>query len=718
MVGFEKCPSCNMSLRLFTPRECERHINDCLDAGTPEKGARPECAVCGKDLSPLTKAAQNEHANRCADSLLPKKTEPQRAAPRAPVRPRNGLGPLPQRSTPGLDPKVKSLLDALGLARYGPKFASEEIDLDAMRLLTDSDLSALRIPDAARRRIAEAMHSVALLNRIAGDPNSDERDSSSESENIPAPLTQQFQESRIANGVRRRDTNLVNLDSDDDDDDVLYGIYGTATIGSASDRTDKNELPDVSAEKNIPIGEEEVSRDRSKTVLGNNSCKDNSVENNGEVLSAGECGDGNSNLNESVQLCSPPIEHIPNGSGLFPVSRDYSSPSHCGSSETNRTMPEDSPRTMSELEEWRAEANREELQRHKRKLDAIDEKYRRLKRKLEATPAKHMENVAAKKSRQVVSHSPIDLTLDDTPVKANVQPPVLTLTEKTPPSDGTAEHATEAEDRLRKFQSQIIEDSSSSGSSSDNDFNTTLFSNRVANVLNQRLGASCRNACKDVATHALFENEKLLENQNSNKVSPVLQEETSQSCDEVMDLTQVRPEQDAIENRYVPNMDDCNTRESCSGVPFCGDVISAPLSLAAGSAGRASTAPVSTASACTARPPVSASTAPNVSAVTQTNIGRTRAKKSRLRKPKKVTASDLRCAIRADPKLLDDMLLMKSVELDRVMASVKSFGLKVSHKALVEFMFAEGLPFKEAPEVNKNEKSKQYFVSLCTEGFY
>lgn len=163
----------------------------------------PLCGVCGRDLSRLTESARAEHANRCADSVLPlpprrargtgqqQQQEEQPASSRLSRRNNNNSrrrrdqgGATTTAATaardgntansngeseeeePKGDPRVEHLLSMLGLQRYVKRFVAEEIDLVALRLLNDDDLAALSIPEAARRRIADAMHSVPILAQL------------------------------------------------------------------------------------------------------------------------------------------------------------------------------------------------------------------------------------------------------------------------------------------------------------------------------------------------------------------------------------------------------------------------------------------------------------------------------------------------------------------------------------------------------------------------
>lgn len=180
------CPACEMPLALFTPREALAHVNQCLDAqqglasaGTGgEANVIPPCAVCSRDLSTLTEAARNDHVNRCVDSRLPL---PPPAPRRPPRRTRQRAtpadstdGPQPARRQTNAterrsdeaekgDPRVIHLLQMLGLSRFAGRFAREEIDLVALRLLSEADLATMSIPESGRRRIADAMHSVEIL---------------------------------------------------------------------------------------------------------------------------------------------------------------------------------------------------------------------------------------------------------------------------------------------------------------------------------------------------------------------------------------------------------------------------------------------------------------------------------------------------------------------------------------------------------------------------
>lgn len=254
------CPSCATPLALFTPREAHSHVNACLDAAalssTLQSTAcdRPVCAVCSRDLTALTSAARLEHANRCADTLLPLPPRPTRPRSRGRARAQvtsrndasNHLAPsttTTRTTSPPGDPRVHHLLHMLGLQRYAARFAREEIDLVALRLLSDDDLAQLTIPEAARRRIADALHSIPILAQLQAaarsqshPPNSEHpardafdnsnhdtnnhnhHDDDDDDNDAPPVPTQRFRDSRIASRLRR--LSPVPLDPDSADEYV------------------------------------------------------------------------------------------------------------------------------------------------------------------------------------------------------------------------------------------------------------------------------------------------------------------------------------------------------------------------------------------------------------------------------------------------------------------------------------------------------------------
>lgn len=221
------CPACDVPLALFTPREALAHVNQCLDAQqglasrdgnvNANAGDVPSCAICSRDLSTLTEAARNDHVNRCVDSNLPLPPQAPRRPPRrarqrpASVDPANGnqithrqMDPTGNRSAKAEegDSRVNHLLEMLGLSRFAARFAREEIDLVALRLLSEDDLATMSIPESGRRRIADAMHSVEILAELQRKFKN-EPPTRSDTPNIPA----EYSEPSVGHGRNAEDGN-------------------------------------------------------------------------------------------------------------------------------------------------------------------------------------------------------------------------------------------------------------------------------------------------------------------------------------------------------------------------------------------------------------------------------------------------------------------------------------------------------------------------------
>lgn len=227
--SLDACPSCSVPFTLFAPQDIELHINRCLDSKEKLDDA-PMCGTCDRDLSAFTPSARQEHANRCADAQLPLRPV-KRKPPNSNAQSRRPAVQAPPR--PECDKQLTNFLNLLGLQRYAQRFADEEIDLEALRLLTDEDFIRLRIPDPARRRIADALHAVPILE---GLQQSEKVESSNEERIIP---TQRFATSRLGAMMQRRKP----LCEEEDDEEYKPTQKSTeserhaATSDSAPERT-------------------------------------------------------------------------------------------------------------------------------------------------------------------------------------------------------------------------------------------------------------------------------------------------------------------------------------------------------------------------------------------------------------------------------------------------------------------------------------------------
>ena len=67
----------------------------------------------------------------------------------------------------GLHGRVRQWLEQLGLERYGAVFAENDVDLDALRLLTDDDLEKLGVSLGHRKKLLKAIEALRSADTIA-----------------------------------------------------------------------------------------------------------------------------------------------------------------------------------------------------------------------------------------------------------------------------------------------------------------------------------------------------------------------------------------------------------------------------------------------------------------------------------------------------------------------------------------------------------------------
>lgn len=252
------CCICSMALTLFPPLQREAHTNQCIDSGgvaLAEAAAAvgPPCPVCDADLGPLSENAREEHVNRCADGTILNVVREVAGRRRERERDegeggggRRGRRRKQEVEGPKLCPDVETMLVYVGLERYGKKFAEEELDLEAMRLLGDDGWAELKIPKAAERRIRDAISGAGALgaaNEGTGDGGGAKGEEGGKiTETVVYPQTQQFGTSGLGVAMARREGHLLKGragrfldDSDDDaDDDEKPEKRGGEASGGAS----------------------------------------------------------------------------------------------------------------------------------------------------------------------------------------------------------------------------------------------------------------------------------------------------------------------------------------------------------------------------------------------------------------------------------------------------------------------------------------------------
>ncbi len=742
-MAVEKCPSCSTSLRLFTPRDALRHINACLDtAAKLVQDEAPPCAVCNRDLTSLTSAARQEHVNRCLDQTDPAPAAP----PRRPVL-------VPQLPELPADKALTDFLAALGLSRYVQRFAKEEIDLDALRLLSDEELVALKLPDAARRRIADALTNVDLLRTIAGEQLT-------QVENSTPMATQKLPPSRV-NGAK-----LMVVDEDSDDDEFL-GLYDDAhsppplapTTYYPDDGFDIIHDEPPSPPLPFPIVDSSVTNDPGEKAQL-------SPVKNRNVLN-GDSSENSKKVEQNSKMVGKLTQHdeLPNNDGMESgrkyegrprvrfAPNDDSAVEPCTKRSPNTwtlCSVEPAPSSgMDELEVWRNEAINKETQRHKRKLEEINQQYRRLRQKID-------------------NSAPIDLTLDESPEpspktsssasapngRATVLAPVMSFSPHTKVVEKRSKtwtsgitpvakrerksespsHGTEPMGLERSWKSDLVDDESDeeysrnrqsiivtatspapkpsplsrvnddSDEDGDDDLLEMSFSQRVA--------AKCNRTQREVVSTM-----GIVEEENSRGGTRARNEKSANldDCedDEVMDLTQ-KPYNEVIEPNPLQQLVDMRSRESVE----CMSSAQQSQGKRKGSRLKLQPKPASTVENedddnddvmdLTQKVDNEDVNSNATSAQVATQAKR---KESRLKKPAKCTPTEIRAAIRADEKLYDDILRARMVDMERFVAVTKAASLNLSTAKLEQFLVDEGLSVRG--KAGTSGKGSQFFKGLC-----
>ena len=716
----EKCPSCSMSLRLFVPRDALRHINDCLDNVT--KAVREEvplCAVCNRDLTSLTTAARQEHVNRCLDQTT---QEPPRQPVLVPTRPQ-----LP------VDPALKDFLAALGLSRYAERFAKEEIDLDALRLLTDEELVALKLPDVAKRHIADALTNVDLLRTIAGD-----KLTQVETTTGTPKATQKLPPSRM------KGTKQLAVD-DESDDDEFAGLYEAAHSPpplAPSSKFMDYEFDDVHDDPPSPPLHLLIAD--SKDVTDEHSNIGTSTIENEVRIDEGSAKE--TSVNWDSKHSPRQKEKSQTQSGQQKEPKEESSPVLANDAQKSCVLCAIEPApydSLEKLEKWQKDAVEKESRRHKRRLERIDEEYRRLRQKIDTS-------------------APVDLTLDDSPVPtpkasspnrtvgldpvlASSSPAkVLQKRSKTWISGitpGTKRDRKETElgvdgnklMKLRKsWKSDLVEDDSDeSVQENENDSrNRSSFSANGTSLatkpiysnlekssdddedflemsFSQRVAAKCNRTQNEVIKKmgGLEGKKSLCVSSIAKKKDTELEVEDDEEDEDedVMDLTQ-KVSVDKLNSNPIQLLVDMHSRESVQCMS------SRPHSQTKEKGSRLKLQRKQTLSGGRKDEDdddvLDLTQKVEVSKMTQT-----RQKKSRLKKAPRCTSTEIRAAIRADEKLYDDVLSQRMVDFQRFMQVAKTAGLKISMAKLDQFLKEEGLSVRANAQASN--QSTQYFKNLC-----
>lgn len=716
----QACPACAVPLSLFTPREATQHVNACLDAAPPSPSTIPPiCAICERNLSSLTPTARAEHANRCADATLPLGREPTREPRR---------NPRPRREPPSADPAVRRLLRLLGLDRYAPVFAKEEVDLAALRLLQDHDFAGLRVPDAARRRIAAALQSVEVLARIRGDP---EGDVPVEEDVVP---TQQFRKSRLADAMRRH-VPLVESSGDEfcDADDALG-----------------QDVPEGRSEDDLPVVRVPTPDSGAKRKLDRESS-----------MSSQEQWDGLVSGGASLHVCS-------GGSS---------------SSESLRAI-ERSTRGASQislegrLRRWLTRRERREMTRHRREMGLIRERFEHMRKRLctrgSAAPSSwgdsppreecHFEEAASQDCRLKEASSP-ECRIEEAgnagiePILAEPGSLVRFTPEKDPDDASRSKIGTPSPlQELPRAEGPSSGDMVSPAPDGEK-CHQVSFGMPGKPPRGQDSPSSCISAPQDPAneTSRSFagsgpEPIDLTQNVSDDEIRPIKTPQGSpkrgggrkdcivvSSCSARRRHRKRRCEGDSSSDESAeiyPLSQRLNALSQAKNIvtqhtPFAVGLSEDETPSVAseeevlnliesdkeneGTGQNATVLPSENVGGSQSRIPSESAAEAEVLSLVNDEAGPSQKKPpSRLKRPGKASPTEIIKAIKEDTGLYDDILIMETVPFVRILKSVRESGVNVSKKVMTEFLQREGVSFKPEPPKD-GYRATRYFKHLSTE---
>lgn len=638
-----KCPSCSLPLALFSPTSASQHVDRCTAPVKSPRQPPPLCPICARDLSSLTPAARNAHTNRCIDQLPA----------------------CPQDSTPQrIDPRVGHFLKSLGLERHIARFEQHEVDWTALRLLTDADLKALRLPEPARRRVAEALTRGHLMQGGHIEEQDEE----------VVVQTQQFRESKLAlrkvvessddeygrEDINHVDQNEQQTNSHDSEREQVKGdltnAKGVNSVG-VNKENGKSADSKVNSVINLDMSEEDP----------NESDASSEEEPFGAVVAGGDTppsksGGGEKRKWESVVESKFLLESDDNreeeGSDNESADGDVESMGDIEKEAGAMSQMEMEMRlnrwkhVMMSRERKRFRiAMREERNRHRQYVRDIHDKceealnrvcgLEKSKQEEASTDAKAIEGMEKIETNGTRCNKSLLTRMKELET--------IDLT-KSPIGDDDVPEQTDT-----NIITPVREKDSEKGHVGET---IVLSSTRTARTA--RMDVGDQNALKQEADkeagRKAFTYRSLFASSDEDEVMDLTQRQFGESDeDEVMDLTQRPEEEKDIGLKTVAGVE--NTMDTVDIVGF----------------------------------------------------GAEKEAKGKKKRRKRVTKEEVISAIQEDISLYEDMLMMESVQFARIMESIKKRGLKVAKKALTELLQQEGVSFK--PEDINNDKSRGKAVS-------
>lgn len=111
----------------------------------PQRGSAPTAHA----QPPLLGSAAKPESGRGLEASAAKTAAPE-SRPLSRSTPRALKHESMKSREPECDPAVREVLESLGLGRYAPNFAVEQVDLAALRLLSEHDLAEMKLSKEAR----------------------------------------------------------------------------------------------------------------------------------------------------------------------------------------------------------------------------------------------------------------------------------------------------------------------------------------------------------------------------------------------------------------------------------------------------------------------------------------------------------------------------------------------------------------------------------------
>lgn len=612
---------------------------------------------------------------------------------------------------PSVDASVLRLLRLLGLERYAERFASEEVDLAALRLLDEDDFAQLRIPDAARRRIAEALQSVQVLVQIeggVGTRSQSGREDEGECEEMDVVQTQRFAPSRLRKERGRRSV-LAEESEGDEEFDFQSPIQRERGVVSGDFKNNSPKTGDVDNEPRSDadgLGNRLVNWGYS---LGHTEKrKEEEMVRKDHSLSSGASGEIEGSDVSSLQEIECEI-----------ISTSQISLEKKLEKWLRRQM-------LGEKGKHRREVEKEK-ERHKREMEGILQRYERMSKRIcssrDLASDTHLISRVTGEATVSASDVPLGCVLGEGVSGAGKKTGSLSETKQCPwgsdvsgsalllspaPLDDSGSwnsvsptaRVAERDGNYSPVQQRPLSpaiDLTQNTSEEEHRVRQTPAANCKpfpnTKLLDTFVISSTKSPTKpplgdDVLCNDSLNLSPLFKSDQSSASSPAQSKPTNQphyeslfvsSDEEIMDLT-------FSEKENVRR--DENRPKNSSGACANTDEIEVGVRVQNGENGEKIRARETT--QATPQPP------------------------SRLKKrSRRATPSDVKGAIRRDKDLYDDILMMESIPFERILESVKASGIKIAKKALTELLQKEGVSFR-LEESNEKHKAVagSYFQRL------